>query len=308
MPNAAKIAKCLFLISLIAAAPACKKTPLYALEGTTLIVFTDKTFLKTGGDRATVTVNGFSVEGEPLHDHTLIIFTATLGTIPASIEMVSGQATVEFVSGNRGGVAEIVARSGGITATPSPLSIVIGSGALETLTIYASPAKLGAEGGKSRISVYAFDNAMNLLADIPVILSTSAGELDHGNSIRLTDKNGMVSEYLYTEESATVCAESGSKSAEIEVTVDENQLPNADFSISPGSVKIDEMAYFNGSISTDTDGWIENWEWNFGDGINGRGEKTTHVFSKAGTYTVTLKVTDNDGGSKSSMKPITISE
>ena len=149
---------------------------------------------------------------------------------------------------------------------------------------------------------------MNLLADIPVILSTSAGELEHGNSIRLTDKNGMVSEYLYTKETATVRAESGSKSVEIEVTVEENQLPSADFSISPGSVKVGETVYFNGSLSTDSDGRIVNWEWNFGDGNSGRGEKTTHTYVKAGTYTVTLKVTDDDGGSDVCEKTVTISE
>jgi PKD repeat protein len=306
MKNTATIAKCMLLISVIISVPACKKMPIYALAGTTLIVSSDKTFLKTGGDKATITVIGFTADGEPLHDHTLVNFTATLGTIPASSEMISGRATVEFVSGDRGGVTEIVARSGSITATST--TIFIGSGALETLTIHANPTSLGARGGKSLITVYAFDNTNNPLADIPVILSTTAGELDRGNSIRLTDKNGMVNEYLYTEKSTTVRAEAGSISAEVEVTVDENQLPSADFSISPSSVKIDETAYFNGSISTDTDGWIENWEWNFGDGNSGRGEKTTHAFSKAGTYTVTLKVTDNDGGCDVHPDTITITE
>jgi len=308
MRTAVKIAKYLWLMALIAVVPACKKMPFYATEGTTLIIAADKTFLKSGGDKATITVMGFNEAGEPLHDHTLIVFTATLGTMPASVEMVDGRAAVEFVSGERGGVAEIVARSGSITATPAPLEIAIGSGALETLTIHASPARLGAGGGQSRITVYAFDSSMNLLADIPLILSTSAGELDHGNSIRFTDKNGMVSEYLYTEETATVRAESGSKVVEIEVTVEENQLPSADFSISPGSVKVNETVYFNGSLSMDNDGRIVNWEWNFGDGSSGRGEKTTHAYAKAGTYSVTLKVTDNNGGSNVSVKTITISD
>ena len=295
-------------MALIAVVPACKKMPFYATDGTTLIISADKTFLKSGGDKATITVMGFNEAGEPLHDHTLIVFTATLGTIPANMEMLSGRATVEFVSGDRGGVAEIVARSGSISASPSPLEIAIGSGALETLTIHASPARLGAGGGQAEITMYAFDGYMNLLADIPVILSTSAGELDHGNAIRLTDKKGMVSEFLYTEETATVCAESGSKSVEIEVTVERTNCRSAGFSISPGSVLIGETVYFNGSLSTDSDGRIVYWEWNFGDGSSGRSEKTTHIYVKAGTYSVTLKVTDDNGGSDVCEKTVMISE
>jgi len=40
----------------------------------------------------------------------------------------------------------------------------------------------------------------------------------------------------------------------------------------------------------------------------GRNEKTTHIYVKAGTYSVTLKVTDNDGGSDVSEKTVAITE
>ncbi len=308
MKKTGNCCKWLALVVLAVWLPACKKMPFYAVEGTTLVISANKTFLRTGGEKAVVTVIGFTADGEPLHDHTLVLLTATLGTIAASVEMISGQATVEFVSGEQGGIAAITARSGNIIATPTPLEIAIGSGALDTLTIHADPAKLDPRGGQALISVYAFDAAMNLLADIPIILSASAGELQGGNAIRYTDKNGKVSEYLYTNEDATVRAASGSKTAEIEVTVDENQLPSADFSLSPSSVKVGETVYFNGSLSADSDGKIVNWEWNFGDGGSGRGEKTSHVYSKTGTYAVMLKVTDNDGGSDGSEKPVIITE
>ncbi|MFW9870420.1 MAG: PKD domain-containing protein, partial [Candidatus Thorarchaeota archaeon] len=48
--------------------------------------------------------------------------------------------------------------------------------------------------------------------------------------------------------------------------------------------------------STDPDGTIVSYEWNFMDGSNGTGQSTTHVYGVAGTYYVTLTVTDNDGG------------
>ncbi|MHA2193808.1 MAG: PKD domain-containing protein, partial [Candidatus Thorarchaeota archaeon] len=57
---------------------------------------------------------------------------------------------------------------------------------------------------------------------------------------------------------------------------------NVDFQATPGS--------------SDPDGSIVSYEWNFMDGTTGSGQSTSHVFDAAGTYYVTLTVTDNDGG------------
>ena len=181
------------------------------VDGATLIIAADRSQLKTMGDKAIITVIGFNADGEVLHDHTMVTFTATLGTITAAVELMRGQAMVEFISGNLSGIAEITARSGNIVATPAPLNITIGSAGVETLTIQANPAVLKPGGGRSLISVCAFDKAMNPLADIPIILSTTYGILDHGNTIHLTDANGRVNDYLATEKTAKVTAEFGSQ-------------------------------------------------------------------------------------------------
>ena len=52
---------------------------------------------------------------------------------------------------------------------------------------------------------------------------------------------------------------------------------------------------FDGSGSYDSDGNITTWYWVFGDTTNGTGKTITHVYSKPGTYNVTLTVTDNKG-------------
>jgi PKD repeat protein len=52
---------------------------------------------------------------------------------------------------------------------------------------------------------------------------------------------------------------------------------------------------FDGSASSDPDGTIVSYDWTFGDGGTASGAKPTHVFSTAGTYTVTLTVTDDTG-------------
>jgi len=52
---------------------------------------------------------------------------------------------------------------------------------------------------------------------------------------------------------------------------------------------------FDGSRSSDPDGDITKWFWDFGDSTNGTGKMTRHAYSRVGTYTVTLTVTDNNG-------------
>jgi PKD repeat protein len=52
---------------------------------------------------------------------------------------------------------------------------------------------------------------------------------------------------------------------------------------------------FDGSGSSDLDGTIVSYDWDFGDTNTGTGVSPTHTYAAAGTYTVTLTVTDNDG-------------
>ena len=52
---------------------------------------------------------------------------------------------------------------------------------------------------------------------------------------------------------------------------------------------------FNASDSFDLDGNITKYFWNFGDGTNGSGAITNHIYTTVGNYTVTLNITDEDG-------------
>ncbi len=71
-----------------------------------------------------------------------------------------------------------------------------------------------------------------------------------------------------------------------------NDLPVAAFSSSPGVL----TANFDAGASTDADGTIASYEWDFGDGATASGATATHNYAVGGTYTVTLTVTDNLGG------------
>lgn len=56
-----------------------------------------------------------------------------------------------------------------------------------------------------------------------------------------------------------------------------------------------ESLIFNGSASADPDGTIAGYAWIFGDGGVASGTAANHTYVSAGTFQVTLTVTDNDG-------------
>lgn len=58
-----------------------------------------------------------------------------------------------------------------------------------------------------------------------------------------------------------------------------------------------ETLFFDGSQSKDSDGFITEYLWEFGDGNRAKGVKTAHAYKKAGRYQVTLTVVDNSGTS-----------
>jgi len=72
--------------------------------------------------------------------------------------------------------------------------------------------------------------------------------------------------------------------------------PVAAFTYLPRTVEAGELVTFDGSSSHDEDGTIVLYEWDFGDGGGVMGGSTaSHTYTNAGEYTVTLRVTDNDG-------------
>ncbi|MHC1708823.1 MAG: PKD domain-containing protein [Methanomassiliicoccales archaeon] len=84
-----------------------------------------------------------------------------------------------------------------------------------------------------------------------------------------------------------------------------NEPPVAAFTWNPTSVTTLVDVLF-ASTSSDPDGTITSWTWDFGDGTWGSGSTVKHRYYALGTYSVTLAVTDEDGGSDSLTRSLTV--
>ena len=90
-------------------------------------------------------------------------------------------------------------------------------------------------------------------------------------------------------------------------TENANQNPIASIN-GPYEGDVDTAINFTSAGSSDPDGSIISYAWDFGDGANGTGATPTHIYSSAGSYNLTLLVTDNQGATGSISTVVTINE
>ncbi len=123
--------------------------------------------------------------------------------------------------------------------------------------------------------------------------------------------NGVAVSHQYSEPGSytvvLVVTDDGGRQGVVSqtVTVDDLNSPVAAFTVSPTSPKAHTAVFFDAAASTVPFGrTIVSYQWNFGDGASGSGAQTSHAFETAGTYTVTLTITDSSG--KKSVKSSTV--
>jgi len=87
-----------------------------------------------------------------------------------------------------------------------------------------------------------------------------------------------------------------------------NNAPTARFTATPTFGNSPLTVQFNASSSTDADGTIALYSWDFGDNSTGAGEVLSHTFTALGTsnLTVGLTVTDNQGATATTTTVITV--
>src|SRR5207245_357144 len=93
----------------------------------------------------------------------------------------------------------------------------------------------------------------------------------------------------------------GSTSGSVTVSA-ANQAPTAAFTSSCSGLSCSFT-----STSSDPDGTIASYSWTFGDGGTSTLQNPSHSYAAAGTYPVTLTVTDNQGATGSTPGSVTVS-
>lgn len=76
----------------------------------------------------------------------------------------------------------------------------------------------------------------------------------------------------------------------------ENELPSASITLDSETGTAPVTLEFSAEESTDPDGNITSYRWQFGDGTTSRGSEVSHRYEQAGEYTVQLTVTDDRDG------------
>ena len=85
------------------------------------------------------------------------------------------------------------------------------------------------------------------------------------------------------------------------VSVAANQSPTASFTATVSNLTV----ALDAGASSDPDGTISAFAWNYGDGTTGTGATSSHTYATAGTYVVELTVTDNSGATNSTTRSVT---
>ena len=154
---------------------------------------------------------------------------------------------------------------------------------------------------------FIFDASDSTDANIP--MTVRSYHWDFGDS---KSDNGRVVEHKYNQAGTftvtlTVTDNSGaSNEATATLQIENGLAPTARYSVNPASGDEGTPFVFNASASSDPDGSIKTFQWNFSDATIATGEIVTHRFTKGGIFPVTLTVTDNDGLESAAEKDVSV--
>lgn len=118
----------------------------------------------------------------------------------------------------------------------------------------------------------------------------------------LYDSTGTTASHVYHTGGAKIVTlratdDDGAAGFKTRVVSVEFVRPTADFTFSPTQPRNGEVVQFDASTSTDRDGTVEFFEWDFDDDgeTDATGMTVTHIFPDGGAMPVTLTVVDDDG-------------
>ncbi len=218
------------------------------------------------------------------------------GLSPSRVRgMFLGQGRLWFGDDATGNLLSVAFVNGLVTGTPTTANATIDwrSRALFRST-GAQPNVVPVANFTSNcsINVCSFDGALSTDSD-GTIISYDWTFGDGGTATGITSQHSYAAAGTYTVTLTVVDDRGGVGQHQVDVNVANppNVPPTA--SISPDCALLG--CSFDASGSSDSDGVIVSYSWDFGDGATGSGSTTSHDYAIAGTYHVTLTVTDDDG-------------
>ena len=84
--------------------------------------------------------------------------------------------------------------------------------------------------------------------------------------------------------------------------------PTASFTATPSAGQPPLAVAFDASASSDAEGPIASYAWDFGDGTTASGATAEHTYTAAGSFTATLTVTDGAGQTATTTQAIVVSD
>jgi hypothetical protein len=188
----------MLLVAGLVVVPACDKASPVAPAGTTITLSVNPTRIETSGN-ATVTAIVRRENGSPVNPGTIVNFSTTLGKLDPSDAPTNdnGVAETRLVGAGQIGTATVTASTGAAAAATAELQI--GSLA-SSVTLVASPTAIGQAGGTVDLLAVVRDDAGQLLQNLAVNFSTTAGTLDSRGAPLLTNERGEVRDVLKVKE------------------------------------------------------------------------------------------------------------
>ncbi len=281
------------------------------------------TYLSSSSTIAPVTANlsAFSARGTapPVNQPPTAAFTATTANLVATFDAtassdadgtVTGYAW-DFGDSTTGTGSKPTHTYGSAGSYPAKLTVTDNQGATnsvtKTVTVTAPPVNqppTAAFTATTANLVATFDATASSDADGTVTgYAWDFGDSTTGTGSKPTHTYGSAGSYPAKLTVTDNQGATNSVTKTVTVTAPPvNQPPTAAFTATTANL----VATFDATASSDADGTVTGYAWDFGDSTTGTGSKPTHTYGSAGSYPAKLTVTDNQGATTSVTKTVTV--
>ena len=187
--------------------PACDKASPVAPAGTTITLSVNPTRINIDGE-ASVTAIVRRENGSPVNPGTVVNFSTSLGLLDPDDATTddTGVAETRLRGAGQIGTATVTASTGAAAAVSAELQI--GSLA-SSMTLQASPTNIGPSGGDVDLLAVVRDDAGQLLQNLAINYSTTAGKLESGGAPMLTNEFGEARDKLTVDELDIIALDTG---------------------------------------------------------------------------------------------------